>query len=113
MVAQPGIYAEKIGLVGSSVGAILSSLASTKRDVCSIVLRAPAAYTEKMMQLSMAGTMENEARQFHEISNLEATPAGHAIANFRGNLLVVASENDAIIPLTVTQCYINIASKAK
>jgi esterase/lipase len=113
LVAQPGIDAARIGLVGSSVGAILSSLATEKRDIRSLVFRAPAAYTEKMMQLSMADTMTNESRQFHEIKQLKNTPAGHAIANFNGSLLVVASENDAIIPPVITRGYINIADKAK
>jgi esterase/lipase len=109
LAQQSGIDANRMGMVGSSVGAILAALASEQRPVRSIVFRAPAAYTEAMMRLSMAGTMTNEGRQFHEIESLSSTPAGHAIQNFSGSLLVVASEKDAIIPRVVTEGYIDIA----
>lgn len=112
LAAQPSIDASKIGMVGSSVGAILAAMATAQRSIASLVFRAPAAYTEQMMQISMAETMTNEGRQFHEIKSLESTPAGHAIADFEGSLLVVASEKDAIIPPAVTEGYINIAAKA-
>jgi len=99
-------------MVGSSVGAILAAMASEQRPVRSLVFRAPAAYTPEMMQLSMAGTMTNEGRQFHEIKKLEDTPAGQAIKMFRGNLFVVASEKDVIIPPAITSGYLDIAKNS-
>ncbi len=112
LVSQPEVDATSIGLVGSSVGAILAAMVSDKRLIRSIVFRAPAAYTAEMMRLSMAETMVNENRQFHQIGDLEATPAGNAIRNFNGSLLVVASENDALIPLSIPKAYINAAMQA-
>lgn len=109
---QAGIDVTRIGMVGSSVGAILAAMASKKRAVRSIIFRAPAAYTLDMMQLSMAGTMTNEAEQFHEIHNLSETPAGQAIEKFKGSFLVAASEKDTIIPSNVTQGYVDIAKNA-
>jgi len=65
LTSQPGIDRNRIGVVGSSVGAILAALATERRSIASLVLRAPAAYTEQMMKISMAETMINEDRQFH------------------------------------------------
>ncbi len=107
---QEDIDVNRIGLVGSSVGAILAALTTQQRSVKSLVLRAPAAYTTEMMQLTMAETMINERRQFYGITNLEDTPAGHAIADYRGSLLIVASENDSTIPSSITEGYLSIAS---
>lgn len=112
LVNQPGIDASRIGMVGSSVGAIVSSLATEKCSIRSLVFRAPAAYTSEMMQISMAETMVNEGRQFHEIENLEKTPAGHAISKYSGGFLVVASENDDLIPPSVTKGYLDIAKNS-
>jgi hypothetical protein len=108
-----GVDNSRIGLVGSSVGTILAAMTSAQRNVKSIVLRAPAAYTSEMMELSMAGTMVNEGRQFHEIKELASTPAGTAIASFTGDLLVVASEKDMIIPHFITDGYVDLAEHAK
>jgi len=113
LVSQPGIDANRIGLVGSSVGAILAAITSSQRTVQSIVFRAPAAYTTQMMQLSMAGTMLNESNQFHEITDLASTPAGKAITNFSGSLLVIASENDTMIPSKITKGYFYISRRLK
>ena len=113
LVRQTGIDANRIGLVGSSVGAILAAMTVKKRHVKSLLLRAPAAYTKEMMQISMADTTVNELRQFHEISDLGKTPAGSSIEQFDGSLLVVASGNDATIPLAVSQGYVDIANNAE
>lgn len=112
LVKQPGIDADRVGMVGSSVGAILAGMATTERDVKSLVFRAPAAYTTEMMRLSMAETMTDESRQFYEIDDLTSTPAGAATEKFKGCLLVVASEHDAIIPLSVSRGYIDVAKHA-
>lgn len=112
LVSQPGVDAARIGLVGSSVGAILASMATAQRSVKSLVFRAPAAYTDEMLRLSMAGTMVNEKQQFHHIENLAGTPAGHAIGKFEGCLLVVASGKDTVIPMAVSKGYVDIARRA-
>ncbi len=111
LVAQPRIDTSRIGLTGSSVGAILAATTTTERPVKSMVLRAPAAYTREMMKLSMADTMVNEGRQFHEITNLPQTLAGQAITDFSGSLLIIASGKDHIIPATITTGYLEIARK--
>ncbi|MBP6880246.1 alpha/beta fold hydrolase [Candidatus Saccharibacteria bacterium] len=108
----PIIDINKIGMVGSSVGAILAATATSGRDIASLVLRAPAAYTSEMMQISMAATMTNEEKQFHEIEKLSATPAGKCIEKFGGDLLVVASEKDHLIPTSITEGYIDTANHA-
>lgn len=112
IAAQTGVDINRIGIVGSSVGAIIAAMTSERRSVRSLVFRAPAAYTRDMMQLSMAEVMTNEARQFHEIDNLGDTPAGNAIANFTGSLLIVASGEDAIIPMSVSEGYVSVANRS-
>lgn len=107
-----GIDSNRIGIVGTSVGAILAATTSEQRDVKSMVFRSPAAYTDEMMHLTMAEIMHNEGRLFHEIRDIENTPAGRAVAKFTGSLLVVASEKDAIIPPTISNAYLVMATAA-
>lgn len=113
LATQHSINTSRIGMVGGSVGAIIAAVTSSLRNVQSLILRAPAAYTSHMMDIAMAQTMVNERKQFNEINNLEDTPAGKAITKFTGSLLVAASGNDTIIPLDISEGYINIAKHAK
>lgn len=113
LTSQPNIDSNKIGLLGTSVGAILVSFTSQQREIQSIVLRAPAAYSEELLGVSMAATMTNEDHQFYDIPDLSATPPGRAIAKFKGNLLVISSEKDAIIPAHISQGYIDITTSAR
>ena len=102
----------KIGLCGSSVGAVIVSIVSQKRKVRSLILKAPAAYTTQMMNMNYGQTMLREDKQFKEIKNLTETPAFKAISKFTGSLLAIISEKDLIIPIKIPLLYLSHAKKA-
>lgn len=103
----------RIGLCGASVGAAISSIVSEQRKVSSLVLRAPATYTDEMMRMTFEEIMTEEGQIFSRISNIEDTPALKAIARFEGSVLVVTSEKDVIIPLSIPTAYFKRAQRTK
>jgi esterase/lipase len=102
----------KIGLCGSSVGGVIVSMVAKKRKVKSLILKAPAAYTKKMMNMLYPQTMLREARMFKEIQNISDAPPIKAISHFKGSLLAIISEKDNIIPIEIPKAYLSTAKKA-
>lgn len=113
LVSQPNIDPERIGICGTSVGAVIASLVAKDRRVKSIVLRVPATYSEAMMEKTFAQMMEGEERVFHNLEEVDNTPAIQAISDYTGSLLVVSSELDDVIPKKIPETYYTLAKKAK
>ncbi len=104
---------KRIGLCGTSVGAAIASIVSKQREVKSLVLRSPAAYTDKMMKMTYSDIMAHEGLIFQKIKNIRNTTPLKAIAKFKGSLLVITSENDTIIPVRLSRQYLSEAKGAK
>ena len=111
LVKHSFVDKDKIGLCGSSVGAVIVSIVSEKRKVQSIILKAPAVYTKKMMTTTYDQTMVREDKIFKEISDVKNTPAIKAISKFKGSLLAILSEKDNIIPNKIQEQYLKSAKK--
>lgn len=109
LVGQKKIDSRRIGIIGSSVGAVLAANLVANRGIKSLILKAPAAYTDYMLNLGMAKIMEREAAWFSEIPDVAATPTGHSIAGFKGSMLIVPSEYDHVIPPTITDGLFEVA----
>lgn len=84
------IDAEKIGVLGVTMGAYQATLIASKFKVRSLLLRAPAAYPMN-----------------------KNSPSIHAIRGFEGDLLIVESELDEIIPHKIIELYLKNAVKSK
>jgi esterase/lipase len=106
LVKHNFVDANKIGLCGSSVGGVIVSMVSKQRKVKSLILKAPAIYTEKMMTMTYEQTMEREDKMFKEIKDVNNTPAIKAISKFKGSLLAILSEKDNIIPNKMQEQYL-------
>lgn len=96
-----GVDPENISAIGSSFGGYLVTLLSSKRNVKNLVLRVPADYPNEMFdkpkKLSTSEDLEiinwrRQARRFMETYALEA------LHNFAGNVLVIESEKDEVVP---------------
>lgn len=109
---QADIRPHRIGICGGSFGGLIAAVLSEIRDVKSILVRAPAAYTPEMREEKMGDIIARELRVFNEISDIENTAAIHAIAKFKGSLLVIACENDTHIPRAIPQAYFDSAKSA-
>lgn len=108
-----GVDPTRVGFCGASLGSAIGVLLSKRREIKSMVLRAPATYTEELMETVYPNIMLEEVRIFPKMTELEKTPPYEAISNFKGNLLVVASGEDEVIPPQISNGYITAAKQAK
>ena len=114
-VAQPGVDPSAIAVVGSSYGGYLAAILTTLRPVCWLALRAPALYKD-------AG-WEKPKRHCHVDPDLPAyrrrsvrwqdNRALGACAAFIGDVLIVESEHDVVIPHPVIENYVAAFGKAR
>lgn len=104
---------EHIGICGVSVGATIAVLTANKFPISSLVLRAPAVYSDETMKTTLSQLMTKEKRLFNSMENIEETATIQSIKKFTGDLLVVVSENDQIIPISIPQSIYNNAIKVK
>ncbi len=112
-IQQKGVDQDRIGVCGSSFGAVLATHLQEKRKIKSILLRVPALYKEEMMKVNLGKFLESEDRIFNDMDNIKDTEMMKKIALFEGSLLVVASEKDELIPAPITQAFFDEAKKAR
>lgn len=112
-VKQEGVDPERIGICGSSYGAVIGVALSEEHNIKSIVLRAPAIYTDEMMETKLDSILADEKHIFNALSNIKHTSIVRAISKFKGDLLIIASENDELIPVSIPQTLFKEASLAK
>jgi dienelactone hydrolase len=115
LARQPGVDAAAIGLVGISYGAYLAAIMSSLRSVRWLALRAPALYKD--------GDWELPKQQLHEDPDLldyrrrfirsEDNRALKACAGFHGDVLIVESECDDVVPHAVVANYIAACRQAR
>ena len=107
LASRPGLDPSSIAVVGSSYGGYLAAILSAERPVRWLTLRVPALYKDEDWALP-----KQELKKF----GLAAFRQGHvrpqdnralaACAEFEGDVLIVESERDAIIPHPVIANYI-------
>lgn len=113
-----GVDKANISAVGSSFGGYLAAILATKRRVKRLVLRVPADYPNDVfdkpkMQTSGSDNPALVAWRTRSRKPSE-TYALEAISNFDGNILVIESEKDDVVPHQTVQNYINaINDKSK
>jgi pimeloyl-ACP methyl ester carboxylesterase len=108
LAAQRGVDPSAIAVVGSSYGGYLGAILTTLRPVCWLGLRAPALYKD--------GDWELPKRRLRHEQDLVsyrrcAVPAQgnralRACAAFRGDVLLVESEHDQVVPHPVMVNYL-------
>jgi len=102
---------EKISVIGSSFGAYLACLLSGKRNIRNLVLRVPANYPDEGFdkpQIDFSGDNNPDVLRwrFNSLTK-EKTLALKVLHNFSGNILIVESEKDELIPHQTIESYIN------
>ena len=108
LASHPGADATALGVVGSSYGAYLAAIMTSLRAVQWLALRAPALYNDADWELPK--------RRLHEDSDFwayrmravapEENRALRACAAFHGDVLIVESEQDDVVPHPVIANYL-------
>lgn len=112
LAAHPMVDRRAIALVGSSYGGYLAAIATTMRPVRWLGLRVPAIYPDEDWDMPKAKLERDRLSAFRQTS---IPPDGNralaACQAFRGDVLVVESEHDNLVPHPVIQNYIGACAR--
>jgi uncharacterized protein len=115
LAARRYVDPEAIAVIGSSYGGYLASILTTMRPVRWLGLRAPALYMDSgwdlpKLQLRKDQDLVNYRRN---IVPPEGNRALQACQAFRGDMLLIESEFDAMIPTSVLASYRQAATQTR
>ena len=102
LAGQEQVDRNRMHIVGTSYGGYLSASMLSQRRLESLVLRAPAMYPDGAFNLTR---QERKAVRLEPKYDRVLAPA----VGFRGGVLLVESEHDAIIPHSVIEKYMDAA----
>lgn len=104
----PEVDRTKISVVGSSYGGYTAALLSNKRPVASLVLRVPAIYRNETFSKPKVREIRKDLTVFRQSTVVaKDNYALQAITHYKGNLLLIESEKDVLIPHQTIQNYRN------
>jgi esterase/lipase len=93
---------EQISVVGSSFGSYLAILLSEKRTIKNLVLRVPADYPDEIFEKpkhNFSGGSNDEIVTWrNKKRSPKETIALQALSKYTGNVLIIESEKDTIVP---------------
>lgn len=104
--AQKHVDKENISVVGASYGGYLAAILAGKRHIRHLAMRAPALYENTQLDTPTAQLINNREDEFFqnlrpETDNLALT----GVKKITGNLLLIESEKDQIIPGKIIGLY--------
>jgi len=114
LAGQPAVDASAIGVVGSSYGGYLAAVLSSLRPVRWLALRVPALYKDEDWALPKQQLKKYGLAAYRRLAiSPDENRALGACAAFRGDVLIVESEHDDIIPHPVIANYMAAFEKAR
>jgi hypothetical protein len=114
LVGHPAVDPGAIALVGSSYGGYLAAIATSLRPVRWLALRVPALYKDDDWSVPKSQLSREELAAYrHSTVSPESNRALAACAAFRGDVLIVESEHDSLVPHPVIQNYMGACAKAQ
>jgi len=107
LAAHPYVDASAIAVVGSSYGGYLATILTSMRQVSWLALRAPALYIDTGWELPKLQLHQDHDLRAYRRSFVEAATnrALRACSVFKGDVLLLESEHDDIIPPAVIKSY--------
>jgi alpha-beta hydrolase superfamily lysophospholipase len=115
LAAHPGVDSSAIAVVGSSYGGYLAAILTALRPVRWLALRVPALYQDAQWDLP-----KQQLNQDPDLAEYRRRPLGpddnralHACAAFRGDVLIVESEHDNVVPHATIANYLAACSQAR
>jgi pimeloyl-ACP methyl ester carboxylesterase len=114
LAGQPGVDSASIVVVGSSYGGYLAAILTSLRPVRWLALRVPALYKDEDWALPKVELKKYGLAAFRRGPvKPDENRALRACAGFEGDVLIVESEHDDIIPHPVFENYIAALKKAR
>jgi pimeloyl-ACP methyl ester carboxylesterase len=107
LAAQHNVDADSVAVVGSSYGGYLASLLTGLRPVKWLALRAPALYKDSDWRLPKHRLNNEQKLELYRRQPVrpEESRALRACAAFTGDVLIVESEQDTVVPHQVVVNY--------
>ena len=107
LAAHPYVDGSAIAVVGSSYGGYLATILTSMRPVSWLALRAPALYIDTGWELPKLQLHQDHDLRAYRRSFVEAVTnrALRACSVFKGDVLLLESEHDDIIPPAVIKSY--------
>jgi pimeloyl-ACP methyl ester carboxylesterase len=108
LARQRGVDPSAMAVVGSSYGGYLATILTTLRPVCWLGLRAPALYRDTDWDLPKRRLRSEQDLAAYRRCTVPAEDnrALRACAAFRGDVLLVESEDDHVVPHPVMANYL-------
>lgn len=114
LVGHPLVDKSAIAVIGSSYGGYLAALLTAKRTVRWLSLRVPALYRDNSWESIKARLDRDDLNLYRgQYVSPDANTALGACAGFEGDVLVVESEFDHLVPHTTISNYVGAFRKAK
>jgi uncharacterized protein len=115
LLAEDGVDSRRVGVVGSSYGGYLAALLTGERNVRWLGLRAPALYKDEGFERPKRQL--NEDPDLHAFRRRHVSPADNRAlecgTRFQGDVLLVESEHDTVIPHQVLANYLNAFQRVR
>lgn len=99
LIQQKNVDPDNVSVVGASYGGYLAAILAGKRTIKHLALRAPALYENKQLTTPTAQLINDREEEFFK--NLQVKDdnlALNGIKEIHGDLLLIESEKDQIIP---------------
>lgn len=107
LVRQPHVDPQSIAIIGSSYGAYLAVLASARRPVRWLAMRVPALYRDEDWAVPKFDLDRQKLTAYRQrIISYEDNVAIEQCRSFNGDVLIVESEKDEIVPHPVIASYL-------
>jgi pimeloyl-ACP methyl ester carboxylesterase len=115
LVSEPAVDKDQVAVVGSSYGGYLGTILTTVRAVRWLALRAPALYKDTDWEEPKLRLRELQPLEAYRRSTLRSTDnrALRAAAAYEGDVLIVESGRDDVIPHEVIGNYRNAFKHAR
>lgn len=115
LVARRDVDPSAIAVVGSSYGAYLAAILTSLRPVRWLSLRAPALYRDANWNDAKSLLQETQSLKAYRSSPVDVNDnqALRACRDYRGDVLLVESEHDDIVPAAVLSSYQRACKDAK
>lgn len=102
-----GVDIDRIGIFGSSFGGYLASIVSSKRQIKSLLLHAPAVYRDDWLTKPYPFVEKNRevVTKYRESKEVFMSIGPQSITDFSGSLLIIGGDEDQIVPKNVIAAY--------